>query len=298
MSWVIDLYRATPCAVELFVPWDAPRHQRLVSSGGQGQGSAWEDVLVGQTRGVRKERASDYGDAHASVYDRIYGDRFVPDSAVTALATAAGPGGRLLELGIGTGRLAIPLAYRGVRVEGIEASAAMIARLRSQAGGEQIPVHRADLADFELPHAGFDVAVCAVSTIFMLPGRSYQQSCLAATARHLRLHGLLFIEAFRPDLTRFDDDGNRVEARSDSFDAHVVRSHHDAVRQAIDITHELSEGFDVASYRVTLHYASCDELDQMAGLAGLSLRERWHDWSGRPATEKSSDPVSVYARLA
>jgi len=71
-----------------------------------------ETVLVGQTR--RMEQAGQYGDAHASVYDQIYGNRFVPDSAVTALALAAGPGGRLLDLGIGTGRLAIPLVDRGV----------------------------------------------------------------------------------------------------------------------------------------------------------------------------------------
>ena len=244
-----------------------------------------------------KEHASDYGNAHASVYDRIYGDRFVPESAVTALATAAGPGGRLLELGIGTGRLAIPLNNLGIRVEGIEASTAMIERLRSQVGGELIPVHQVDLANFELPNKGFDVAVCAVSTLFMLPGRSSQQSCMAATARHLRERGLMFIEAFRPDPSRFDGDGNRVESRSDPYGTHVVRSHHDSVRRTIHITHELSEGPDVASFHVTLHYASCDELDQMAALAGLSLRDRWHDWSGRPAGEDSSDQVSIYGSV-
>ncbi len=241
-----------------------------------------------------EQQASDYGDAHASVYDRIYGERFVPEAAVEALATAAGPGGRLLELGIGTGRLAIPLHDRGIRVEGIEASTAMIERLRSQVGGELIPVHQVDLADFELPHPNFDVAVCAVSTLFMLPGRSSQESCIAATARHLRPCGLLFIEAFRPDPSRFDGDGNRVEFRSDPYGTHVVRSHHDAVGRAIHITHELSEGSDVTSYRVTLHYASTAELNAMAALAGLSLRERWHDWSETPAGEDSSDPVGVY----
>ena len=154
------------------------------------------------------ERANDYGDAHAHVYDRIYGERFIPESAVTALATAAGTEGRLLELGIGTGRLAIPLSDRGINVEGIEASAAMIEQLRSQVGGEHIPAHQVDLADFELPHRGFAIADCAVSTLFMLPGRSSRQSCMASAARHLRPRGLLFIEAFRPDPGRFDDDGN------------------------------------------------------------------------------------------
>jgi len=138
---------------------------------------------------MQKQRASTYGDAHADVYDRIYGARFDPEVAVATLAETAGTGGRLLELGIGTGRLAIPLLHRGVQVEGIKASAAMIDRLRAQPGGDLIQVFQADLAEFELPHRDFDVAVCAVSTLFMLPGRAAQESCLAATARHLRPGG-------------------------------------------------------------------------------------------------------------
>jgi len=245
---------------------------------------------------VQRERASDYGDAHASVYDRIYGKRFTPESAVTALATAAGPDGRLLELGIGTGRLAVPLSDRGIHVEGIEASGEMINQLRSRAGGELIPVHKVDLADFDLPGRRFDVAVCAVSTLFMLPGLISQQSCIAATARHLHPDGLLFIEAFRLDPSRFDKDGNRVEDRSSSGGTHIVRSHHDSTRHTIQIKHELMDDSGASSYGVTLHYASLDELDRMAELAGLHLRERWHDWSGRAAEVDSSDPVSVYER--
>lgn len=134
-------------------------------------------------------RASEYGDSHADAYDRIYGARFVPDAAVTALAAAAGPGGRLLELGLGTGRLAIPLVERGVHVDGIEASGAMIERLRARSGGTHVGVFRVDLADFDLPRVDYDVAVCAVRTLFMLPGRGAQQSCIASAARHLRAGG-------------------------------------------------------------------------------------------------------------
>ncbi len=104
--------------------------------------------------------AHQYGEAHATVYDRLYGQRFVPGDAVAALAAAAGPGGRILELGLGTGRLAIPLAARGVRVDGIEASASMIARLRAQPGGGQVGVFQQDLADFRIPGVRYDVAVC------------------------------------------------------------------------------------------------------------------------------------------
>ena len=240
-------------------------------------------------------RASDYGDAHTAVYDRIYGDRFAPESAVATLAEAAGPQGRLLELGIGTGRLAIPLLSRGVHVEGIEASAAMIDRLRLQPGGKAFTVFQVDLADFELTHDTFDVAVCAVSTLFILPGRAAQESFFASAARHLRLGGLLFIEAFRPDPHRFDRDGNRVESRSDpAGGTHIVRSHHDEGRRCIQVTHELSNDSGLASFSVTLHYASVEELDEMAALAGLTLKDRWHDWSRTPLNSTSTDPISLY----
>ena len=243
--------------------------------------------------------ASDYGDSHAAVYDRIYGTRFAPDAAVAALARAAGPGGRLLELGLGTGRLAIPLVGRGVHVDGIEASSAMINRLRAHPAGAQIGVFQLDLADFDLPAADYDVAVCAVSTLFMLPHRAAQQSCIAATARSLRPGGRLFIEAFRPDPGRYDADGRRVETRPDpGGGVHVVRSVHDPQLGCIHITHELSDGTESASYHVTLHYATPGELDEMAALAGLTLTARWHDWTGTPFAPASTDPISVYTRKA
>ncbi len=240
-------------------------------------------------------RASEYGDTHADAYDRIYGARFAPDAAVETLAKAAGPGGRLLELGLGTGRLAIPLLERRVHVDGIEASGRMIERLRAQPGGTRVGVFRADLADFNLPRMDYDVAVCAVSTLFMLSGHAAQRSCIASAARHLRPGGRLFIEAFRPDRDRYDADGRRVETRPDpGGGGHVVRSCHDADRRCIHITHELSDASGLTAYDVTLHYATLEELDQMAGLAGLAVTARWHDWTGTAAGKSSTDPISIY----
>ena len=123
-----------------------------------------------------------YGDQHVRVYDRLYGARFTPDAAVAALVAAAGPDGRLLEMGIGTGRLAVPLAERGLRVDGIEASTALITQFRDQRDNPGIAVFHADLADFDLPRKDYAVAVCAVSTLFMLPGPVDQASCLASVS--------------------------------------------------------------------------------------------------------------------
>ena len=239
------------------------------------------------------DAAAAYGERHAHVYDRIYGTRFAPDAAVQTLTNAAGPGA-VLELGLGTGRLALPLVANGVAVEGIEASAAMIDRLRTQPGGSQVTVYQTDLADFSLPAHDFAVAVCAVSTLFML-SHERQRTAIDAAARHLRPGGTLFIEAFRLDRNRFDNDGRRVEVRSPATGSHLVRSRHDPIARSISIEHELTDNGRAHTYEVTLFYASTDELDEMAAQAGLRLVDRWHDWTQTPVNPTSTDPVSVYS---
>lgn len=267
---------------------NAHRQRRCGPAAGQGLGQN-DRVTTGR-------RAGQYGDRHAPVYDRIYGTRFVPDAAVAALAQAAA-GASVLELGVGTGRLAIPLTERGVPVDGIEASSLMIERLRAQPGGERVRVFQADLDGFTLPHGDYAVAVCAVSTLFMLPTAAAQRRCLAAAARHLRPGGVLFIEAFRPDPSRFDRDGRRSEQRPTLDDTtHQVHSRHDPTAQTIAITHLLSTRDVQDSYAVTLCYATETQLDAMATAAGLRLISRWNDWTETPAGPASTDPISVYRR--
>lgn len=242
--------------------------------------------------------AGAYGRKHAGVYDRIYGARFAPDYAVTTLARLGRDGG-VLELGVGTGRLAIPIAQRGVRVDGIEGSQAMIEQLSQQAGADRVGVFMADLADFDLQYRAYAVAVCAVSTLFMLTPEA-QRSCITATADHLRPGGLLLIEAFQPDPTRFDAQGNRTEYRDSTQGTHTVRSHHDPHHQTIAITHLLGsdenggESGGGGEYDVTLHYQSLTQLDHMAAAAGLTAAFRWNDWSGAPSRPDSRDPISGY----
>lgn len=250
-----------------------------------------------------KSAAGAYGRRHAGVYDRIYGARFAPEDAVTTLARLGREGG-VLELGVGTGRLAIPLAQRGVRVDGIEGSQDMVDQLSRQAHADRVGVIVADLADFQLQYRAYAVAVCAVSTLFMLSPDA-QRSCIQASARHLRPGGLLLIEAFQLDPTRFDTHGNRTEHRDSDQGTHTVRSHHDSQRQTISITHVLgpapTEGKisdeDGGEYDVTLHYQNLTQLDRMATAAGLSAAFRWNDWSGDPYRSDSRDPISGYQLL-
>lgn len=246
--------------------------------------------------GMTRPDPASYGQTHASVYDQIYADRFDAAPAVAALAEAAA-GGRVLELGVGTGRLAIPLARAGVLVDGIEASDAMIVRLRDRPGADRVGVLRADLADFDLPRHDYHIAVCAVSTLFIL-SHDAQQTCLNAVARHLRRGGRLFIEAFVPDPSRFDAGGLRVEHRPDpTGGVHTVTSRHDPSRRRIHIVHTLTgpDGHRT-DYPITLHYATPSELDAMAATAGFSPAGRWGDWTGSPADAHSHDPISLYVR--
>lgn len=202
----------------------------------------------------------------------------------------------MLELGVGTGRLAIPLAELGVAVDGIDASPAMLARLRDQPGGERVGAIQTDLADFTLDRRDYAVAVCAVSTLFMLT-HDDQRRCVHAAGAHLRPGGRLFIEAFQPDPARFGAHGDRQEHRpAPPGLSHVVRSHHDPADGSIHITHELGGGPEAGTYDVTLYYATLTELDELATGAGLRLVERWHDWTRTPGRPDSADPVSVYEK--
>ena len=236
-----------------------------------------------------------YGDTHAEVYDEIYAGAFPTDQAVRRLvelaATRPGP---LLDLGIGTGRLALPLYHAGVEIHGIDSSTAMIARLRGVAAAEEIPVWQADIADFEVAHR-YAVIILAVSTLFMLPDRAAQMKCLRCAARHLLPDGLLVIEAFVPNPRRYDTDGHRIELRHlDDTGLHLVLSQHQPTQQAIEVIHVLAGPNGMHRYQVQLNYAWPLELDLMATLAGLELLERAGGWDHQPYDQATVDHVTIY----
>jgi SAM-dependent methyltransferase len=231
-----------------------------------------------------------FGDRWADVYDER--TTLDPAPAVEFLAGLAG-GGRVLELAIGTGRVALPLAARGIDVEGIEGSEAMVRRLRAKPGGEQIAVAIGDMAD--VPAQGpLRLVYLVFNTLFNLPSADRQADCFRNVARVLDADGAFVLECFVPDVARYDR-GQRVEALAVTEDAatiEVVR--HDAAAQRV-MTQKITFDSDgIRLHPVALRYCWPSELDLMAAQAGLRLRARYADWDRRPFGSDSAGHVSVY----
>jgi len=231
-----------------------------------------------------------FGDRWADVYDE--GPAPDPAPAVEFLAGLAG-GGRVLELAIGTGRVALPLASRSITVEGVDASAAMVARLRAKPGGEQIPVTIGDMA--EVPARGpFRLVYLVFNTLFNLLSPDRQAACFSNVAHVLDADGAFVIECFVPDPARFDR-GQRVEALAVTEDSATIEVYrHDAAAQRSHTQKITFSGQGIRLLPVALRYSWPSELDLMAGQAGLRLGERYADWDRRPFGSDSANHVSVY----
>jgi hypothetical protein len=236
-----------------------------------------------------------YGEYLAADYDALYST--VPDTevAVDCLAELAGHGA-LLEMGIGTGRLALPLHARGFEVHGIEASPAMVAELRKQPGGEEIPVAVGSFADTAVPDKSFAVVVLALHTIFGLPTQDEKIRCFANAERHLEEGGVFVVEATILDVAAFRR-GQAVIPRftsAERVELQVLR--YDAATQAVETTnvHLSNEGVHLNGFNNA--YASPQELDLMARLGGLQLRERWSSWTREPFVATSTRHISLYTR--
>jgi SAM-dependent methyltransferase len=233
-----------------------------------------------------------YGDRIAAVYDSLYEEQLDTDAAVDALARLAGRG-PVLELAIGTGRLALPLAQRGIDVRGIDASEEMVARLRQKPGGEDIPITMGDFADVGVDGT-FSLIYLAFNTIFALLTQDDQVRCFRNAADRLAEGGRFVVEAFVPDLARFDR-GQRLNVTSIDIDRVAVdASRHHPATQRVDSQHVVMTQGGTRLYPVSLRYAFPSELDLMARLAGLDLEERLGGWAGEPFTDSSKGHVSVY----
>ena len=239
---------------------------------------------------------STYGERIASVYDAFV-EPIVGSSTEAAVAflTELAGGGPALELGIGTGRVALPLAARGVRVEGIDASAAMVEQLRGKPGGAEMRVSLGDFAAVEV-EGTFRLIYVVFNTLFALLEQEEQVGCFRSVARHLAEDGAFVVEAFVPDPTLYDRSqrvsATRVEVDRVAFDAARI----DLASQRITTQHVLIGREGITLLPVQLRYAWPSELDLMARLAGLELRERFAGWRREAFTSTSPGHVSVYGR--
>lgn len=236
-----------------------------------------------------------YGERWADVYDDWHAWRLPDADTVTGVLAGLAGGGPVLELGVGTGRLAVPLAARGVEVHGIDNSPAMVERLRAKPGGDRVTVHFGDMADADIDRR-FTLVFVAFNTFFALSTQEQQVRCFRNVAAHLDDGGAFVVEAFMPDPGRFDR-GQTVRALAAETDAATLEvSRHDPTTQqvATSILRVSAAGVEIRP--VFLRYAWPSELDLMAQLAGLALDERWQDWQRRPFTGSSQTHVSVYRR--
>jgi SAM-dependent methyltransferase len=229
----------------------------------------------------------------AARYDESSSEVFAREAvepAVDFLAALAGDG-RALELGIGTGRIALPLAGRGVEVHGIDLSQAMVARLREKLGGEAIPVAIGDFATTRVDGA-FSLAYLVFNTINNLTTQAEQVACFRNVAAHLEPGGRFVIEVGVPELRRLPP-GETMHV-FDASEGHWGIDEYDLVNQGL-VSHHFSV-VDGAIERVSMpfRYVWPSELDLMAELAGMRLRERWSGWKREPFTGESRKHVSVW----
>jgi SAM-dependent methyltransferase len=235
---------------------------------------------------------STYGERIAETYDTRPEIPTDTDDTVAFLAEIAGKG-PVLELGIGTGRIALPLAGRGLQVSGIDASPAMVAKLREKPGGSRIPVTRGNFADVAV-EGRFSLVYVVFNTFFGLLSQEDQVRCFANVAARLEPLGVFVIEAFVPDLTLFDR-GQRVNAiRLDDQEVIIDASRLELGNQSIRAQHIHLRDGGVKLFPVQLRYAWPSELDLMARLASMRLRERWAGWRRESFSAESRKHVSVY----
>jgi SAM-dependent methyltransferase len=221
-------------------------------------------------------------------------DPAVVEPAVDLLASLAGDGAAL-ELGIGTGRIALPLAARGVRVRGIDLSGAMVARLRAKPGGDAIDVAIGDFATTTV-EGTFSLAYLVFNTIMNLTTQEAQVACFRNAARHLAPGGRFVIEVGVPQLQRLPP-GERFRPFHVGSE-HVGFDEYELAEQGL-VSHHYrigSERFEAVA--MPFRYVWPAELDLMAQLAGMRLDARWGDWDRQPFTSESTKHVSVWEKPA
>ena len=242
---------------------------------------------------MRGYQPHSYGDGMADVYDDWYAHISDVDATVATLTQLA-KSGRVLELGVGTGRLAAPLAATGVEVHGIDASEAMLRQIVDKPGGNLVHSALGDMVA-DLPAGPFALVFVAYNTLFNLPSEALQQACFHAVASRLAPDGVFVVEAFVPDPAH--DPASSVDVRSITADRVVLSvSTSDPSRQVAEGQYvDITESGGVRLRPWSIRWATVEQLDAMAAEAGLDLAHRWADFDRSPFTPESPRHVSVYA---
>lgn len=237
-----------------------------------------------------------YGQRWSPYYDDIYSA--VDDSIIDLLARHAGKPPRALELAVGSGRIALPLAEKGIEVSGIEISEAMVDKLRDKPGGEDIEVSIGDFGDVDVDGT-FPLIYLAFNTLFGLLDQDRQVECFQNVAEHLEPGGCFIIDCFVPDVKRFDKFNTRMGVSSiGSVDEHAYEmTVYDPVRQYLS-THYVKrlEDGETVVLPIEIRFAWPSEIDLMARLAGLELEDRFGWYDLRPFNEGSSSHMSIYRK--
>lgn len=238
--------------------------------------------------------ATSFGEDVAANYDEVSvrGD----EAETVAFFERMARGGPALELAIGTGRIALPLAARGIRVDGIDISPAMVARLRAKPGGDQLAVTIGDFS--EVPVAGrYRLVYVVFNTLFNLLTQDGQVRCFENVAAHLTDDGAFVVEAFDPTYLYRLRDNQYVDAEHIAVgEVRLDVARHDPVRQILDESHVAFTSQGVRLNPIVTRYSWPSELDLMARIAGLRLIDRWSGWNNEPFIADSKRHVSVYGR--
>jgi ubiquinone/menaquinone biosynthesis C-methylase UbiE len=234
-----------------------------------------------------------YGDGFADVYDEWYSDVTDVEATVARIAALAGPGGRVLELGVGTGRLAVPITEKGLEVVGVDSSQAMLDVLTRRDPTGMVKTIRGDMVD-DLPDGPFDVALIAYNTIFNLLEERTQRRCFEAVTEVLRPGGAFVVEAFVPDSTVLE--GSDVAVRSMTANEVVlsVSERRPGEQCASGQFIQFSESGGVRLRPWSIRWASPSELDAMATAAGFTREARMGDMAGSEFDNNSDQHVTIY----
>jgi SAM-dependent methyltransferase len=238
-----------------------------------------------------------FGESVAARFDERYAHQADPAvvGPMVDLLTELAAGGAALELGIGTGRIALPLAARGVPVHGIELSEAMLARLRAKPGAERVGVTVGDFATATV-EGTYTVAYVVANTIMNLTTQDEQVACFQNVSAHLEPSGCFVIEVLVPRLRRLPP-GERFQPFVVS-PTHLGFDEYDVARQGLISHHYWIEAGGIEVLSPPFRYVWPSELDLMARIAGMSLRERWAGWAREPFTSESEKHVSVWEKPA